>query len=79
VTPETHFELDHRVSQSVHVRLLWWPVDDRISIEVVDEARGDSFALVVPNDRALDAFHHPYAYAAPDASITDYLEQARAA
>ena len=79
MTQAPTLELDYRETDGIQVRLLWWPAADRITVEVVDEPRGDSFALVVPKHLALDAFHHPFAYAARDASVTDYLEQARAA
>jgi len=31
---------------------------------VVDTKSGDEFELSVPSEGALDAFHHPFAYAA---------------
>lgn len=57
-------ELDHRVSDGIHVTLLWYPSTDRVAVEVYDESTGESFELEVAPARALDAFHHPYAYAA---------------
>jgi len=65
-TPQTAAlrELDHRVSDGIDVRLLWRPHDDRVLVAVSDSKTGDSFALIVgPNQRALDVFHHPFAYA----------------
>jgi hypothetical protein len=55
-------ELAVRVSNGTQVRLLWrhgtslvwvevWEPDDRV------------LTIPVPPERALDAFHHPYAYA----------------
>jgi hypothetical protein len=57
-------ELDHRVSDGIDVRLLWRPHDDRAVVAVSDAKSGESFAIVVGRDqRALDVFHHPFAYA----------------
>jgi hypothetical protein len=58
-------ELDSRVSDGIHVRLLWHPHDARVSVAVHDAKTGDAFELPVPDaSRALDVFHHPYAYSA---------------
>jgi hypothetical protein len=57
-------ELDHRVSDGIDVRLLWRPYDDRVLVAVDDSKTGESFAIEVGRDqRALDVFHHPFAYA----------------
>jgi hypothetical protein len=58
-------ELDSRSSDGIHVRLLWSGHDGRLAVAVTDEKTGDAFALDVRDgDRAMDVFHHPYAYAA---------------
>jgi hypothetical protein len=58
-------ELDSRTGDGIHVRLLWHPDDARVSVAVHDTKTGDAFELPVPDgSRALDVFHHPYAYAA---------------
>jgi hypothetical protein len=58
-------ELDCRVSGGIHVRLLWHPDDGHVSVAVNDTKTADAFELEVPHGhRALDVFHHPYAYAA---------------
>jgi hypothetical protein len=58
-------ELDRRFNDGIEVRLLWRSHDDRCLVAVDDEKTGDAFTLEVgPNERALDVFHHPYAYAA---------------
>ena len=60
-------ELDHRWSDGVSVTLLWNTQTNRVSVSVLDERRGVAFEFAVQADDALDAFHHPYAYAAdPD-------------
>jgi hypothetical protein len=57
-------ELDHRVSDGIDVRLLWRPYDDRVLVAVNDSKTGEAFAIEVGRDqRALDVFHHPFAYA----------------
>ena len=57
-------ELDHRVSDGIDVRLLWRPHDDRAIVAVSDAKTGEAFTIEVGRDqRALDVFHHPYAYA----------------
>ena len=57
-------ELDHRVSDGIDVRLLWRPQDDRALVTVADSKTGQSFTIEVgAGQRALDVFHHPFAYA----------------
>ena len=58
-------ELDSRISDGIHVQLLWHPVDGDVSVAVNDIKTGETFELQVRNgQRALDVFHHPHAYAA---------------
>jgi hypothetical protein len=58
-------ELDSRMSDGIRVRLLWHSVDSRVSVAVQDTRTGETFEVPVgDNDRPLDVFHHPYAYAA---------------
>ena len=62
-TPEL-LELDHRVSDGIEVQLLWRPSDDRALVAVSDAKTGEAFTIEVGADqRALDVFHHPFAYA----------------
>jgi hypothetical protein len=57
-------ELDHRSGDGIDVRLLWRPHDDRVLVAVADAKTGEAFTLEVgPGQRALDVFHHPFAYA----------------
>lgn len=57
-------ELDHRAHDGIDVWLLWRAIDDRVLVAVTDAKSGDAFKLEVAADqRALDVFHHPYAYA----------------
>ena len=57
-------ELDARASDGVEVRLLWHSSCDRLAVEVTDSRRDERFLLAVRADDALDAFNHPFAYAA---------------
>ncbi len=57
-------ELAARDSDGVHVLLLWHPDENALTLTVEDSRVGDRFQLDVAPDRALDAFYHPYAYAA---------------
>ena len=66
MSPATHEtrELAVRDSDGVHVRLLWRPGDNAVTVSVEDSRIGDRFQMRVAPDRALDAFNHPFAYAA---------------
>lgn len=57
-------ELAARESDGIHVLLLWHPRSDEVTVSVDDTRTGQYFELPVQRDRALDAFHHPFAYAA---------------
>ena len=56
-------ELDHRVSDGIHVQLMWSAEEDRVFVAVADTRTGDEFTIeVADRSRALDVFRHPYAY-----------------
>ena len=57
-------ELASRESDGVHVLLMWHPRDDAVTVSVEDSRVGHRFELLVDRCCALDAFYHPYAYAA---------------
>jgi hypothetical protein len=57
-------ELASRDNDGVYVQLLWHPAENAVSVSVEDARFGESFRIAVAPDRALDAFYHPYAYAA---------------
>jgi len=59
----TH-ELDHRSNDGLEVTLLWEAQTNRVTVGVFDAKSGDDFDIEVNPSEALDAFHHPYAYAA---------------
>jgi hypothetical protein len=57
-------ELDHRTAHRIDVWLLWRERDDRVVVTVSDQNTGEGFQIEVRDgERALDVFHHPYAYA----------------
>jgi hypothetical protein len=62
-TPTTR-ELAARESDGVRVLLLWHPPEDAVTVTVEDARAGHGFELPVERERALDAFYHPFAYAA---------------
>ncbi|MBV9414862.1 MAG: hypothetical protein JO363_07800 [Solirubrobacterales bacterium] len=58
-------ELDSRTGDGIEVRLLWCQTDGHVTVAVTDTRTGEAFELPVGEaERALDVFHHPYAYAA---------------
>ncbi len=57
-------ELAQRLSGTVEVLLLWHPEIEQVEISVCDSVTGVGFQMEVAPRNALDAFHHPYAYAA---------------
>jgi hypothetical protein len=57
-------ELAHRASNGIDVALLWNRRSGRLVVAVADIRTGESFTLDAPHDRALDVYHHPFAYAA---------------
>jgi len=57
-------ELAARDSDGIYVVLLWHPDESALTVSVDDARAGDRFQVAVPPDRALDAFYHPFAYAA---------------
>ena len=57
-------ELADRESDGVHVLLLWHPAENALTVCVEDSRLGDSFEFAVAPERALNAFYHPFAWAA---------------
>ena len=58
-------ELHSRETNGIHVRLLWCESDGRVAVAVIDTQGCESFLLEVRDgERAMDVFHHPFAYAA---------------
>ena len=57
-------ELAARRRAGLSVVLRWHPDDDAVTVKVADSSTGDRFEIRVDREHALDAFYHPYAYAA---------------
>jgi hypothetical protein len=58
-------ELASRETHGLEVTLLWDKRDERLVVVVDDARTGTSFALLARDGKeALDAFYHPFAYAA---------------
>jgi hypothetical protein len=55
-------ELAHRVAQDIEVSLFWRPADNSLLLLLVEVPTGVVFEIPVPNENALEAFNHPYAY-----------------
>jgi hypothetical protein len=65
MTPTSTFrELDRRSADGIVVTLLWNSADGNVHVDLRDVATGEGFRVTPPRERALDAFHHPFAYAA---------------
>jgi hypothetical protein len=56
-------ELDHRRNDGFDVRVLSNSGTNQVSIAVADGRAGECFAFEIAPADAVDAFHHPYAYA----------------
>jgi hypothetical protein len=56
-------ELDRRFNDGFDVRLLWNPRTDCVFVAIEDQRDGNSFEFRVDAANALEAFHHPFAYA----------------
>jgi len=57
-------ELAHRTGDGIDVALLWTKSTNTVAIAVLDTHSGEELEFEVDGARALDAFNHPYAYAA---------------
>jgi hypothetical protein len=57
-------ELALRESDGVRVVLFWHPREDAVTVSVEDARADHRFELVVERECALEAFYHPFAYAA---------------
>jgi hypothetical protein len=56
-------ELDHRSSDGIEVTLLWSARTNRVFVSVLERRTEALFRFEVAPEKALEAFHHPYAYA----------------
>ena len=56
-------ELAHRSTDGIDVSLFWNKRSNRVTIELVDGRIDAHLDFEVAHEKALDAFHHPFAYA----------------
>jgi hypothetical protein len=59
-------ELAHRQSDGFDVTLFWIEGTNEVTIAVLDSRSGEALQFDVDGNAALDAFNHPYAYAATE-------------
>ena len=61
---DTREELMHRRNNGVEVFLYWYRTHDILSVLLNDEKAEPplSTEFIVPNDKGLEAFNHPYAW-----------------
>jgi hypothetical protein len=57
-------ELASRTSNGLEVTLLWQRDHNNVHVRVIDARTEEAFELTVAGENALEAFYHPYAYAA---------------
>jgi hypothetical protein len=57
-------ELAHRTNDGIEVTLFWTKSTNWITLEVLDRRSGELLEFGVDRAAALDAFKHPYLYAA---------------
>ncbi len=57
-------ELAQRTGDGIEVTLYWNKPSDRVTIVVFDLRSGEALDFEIDGKAALDAFNHPYAYAA---------------
>lgn len=57
-------ELAHRTGDGIDVSLFWSKPSNWVTIAVVDTRSNEALEFDVDGSAALDAFNHPYAYAA---------------
>jgi hypothetical protein len=62
---EEAIELATRASDGVEVSLFWERGTGRTWVDVTVPSTGEHFTVEAMPARALDVFHHPYAYAEP--------------
>jgi hypothetical protein len=63
-----HRELAHRTADGIEIFLFWSEPSTRVTIAVLDTRSDEALEFDVDGSAALDAFNHPYAYAATGAA-----------
>jgi hypothetical protein len=61
-------ELAHRMSGGIDVYLFWNEPTNRVTVCVLDAQGDNGIEFEVEGSQALDAFNHPYVYAAQAAN-----------
>jgi hypothetical protein len=61
-------ELAHRTGDGIEVTLFWTKATNTVAVAVLDTRSGEALEFEVDGTAALDAFNHPYAYAAVGAA-----------
>jgi hypothetical protein len=64
MTQTTTTELAQRRNDGLEITLLWARDDDSVHVAVLNERTGRTATFPVERTKALDAFYHPFAYAA---------------
>jgi hypothetical protein len=62
--PAPRRELAFRTSGGLEITLYWDAEEETTSVEVYQPATQETIAFTVPDEHALDAFHHPFAHLA---------------
>ena len=63
-TTKSERELAHRASDGLEVSLYWNEGTNRVTVRLYDVRSDEGFEIEVEARRALDAYRHPFAYAA---------------
>jgi hypothetical protein len=59
----TVHELAYRAHDGIYVTMFWDERTNQVTVAVTDAKTDEAFDLQVgPGERAMDVFHHPYAY-----------------
>jgi hypothetical protein len=62
-------ELASREADGLLVSLFWSSEGDGVKVAVADTRLRTRYEFAVASNCALDAFHHPFLYAAPDVRV----------
>lgn len=65
-TRESIRELAERTSDGTLARLFWLQGTRQLWVEVYDRELDETLVIPAEPERALEAFHHPYAFATAD-------------
>jgi hypothetical protein len=59
----TLHELAYRAHDGIYVTMFWDELTNQVTVAVTDSKTDEAFEIEVgPSERAMDVFHHPYAY-----------------